>query len=267
MDSTEQADAAFVGALDEYRLPSVSLAGRLLAFTVEADAASSAPSAFDLELDVVDDVTISWRSAGLDVPEWASDPYDAVHVRDGVVFLAIRVAHRQYDAVTVMWDETTGRAILVHSWIEPEHVAGRPRVSQSYHSASIDGIELSGETPGPTRDLIGIRNLYRYGPGVLYEHVYLNSERYAWQCLAGGEPGLGDVDLSVQWKLGQGLYLFAFREFGIDVATVWLHDLGKAKKTTGAFLARGSKGEATHGQGGGDIIPLGRVVYPDTQPI
>ncbi|MBS1674324.1 MAG: molybdenum cofactor biosynthesis protein MoaF, partial [Actinobacteria bacterium] len=29
----------------------------------------------------------------------------------------------------------------------------------------------------------------------------------------------------------------------------------------------GPEGEAFHGQGGGDIYPLGRVGYPDVQPV
>ena len=98
------------------------------------------------------------------------------------------------------------------------------------------GGDVTGEAPGPSRDLIGKRNIYRYSPAHLYEHVYMSSERYMWQCLQGVQRGHGDVDLSTVWKFDDGLYLFCFREFKIAVASVWLHDLGYALRTTGIFL-------------------------------
>jgi hypothetical protein len=86
-----------------------------------------------------------------------------------------------------------------------------------------------------------MRNVFRYSPLHLYEHVYLSSERYAWQCLRGEQRGHGDVDLSTLWKFADGLYLFCFREFVIPVAD--------------------------HRRAGGHIYPLGAVRYPDVQPV
>lgn len=252
------ADAAFVGALDTYRMPSSDLAG--------SDTVLRFDDELELELSFGPDGRVHWRCAALDNADGAWDPYDAVAVREDVWFVTVQIASRQRDAVTVVWSTATGRALLTHTWIEDDEVAGRPRCSQSFHAGVVGGAAPSGEIPGPTRELIGMRNLYRYGPEVLYEHVYLSTERYAWQCLSGGTVGLGDVDLATVWKFDHGLYLFAFREFGIDVATVWLHDLGYELRTTGAFLARGPEGQALHGKGGGHIYPLGRVVYPDVQP-
>jgi len=257
--SDADADAAFVGALDTYRLPSSDLAGSAVVLRFDDEQ--------ELELSFEPDGLVHWRSAALDNAEGARDPYDAVAVRDDVWFVTVRIASRQRDAVTVFWSTATGRALLTHSWIEDDAVPGRPRCSQSFHAGVLVGAAPSGEVPGPTRDLVGMRNLYRYGPEVLYEHVYLSTERYAWQCLSGGTVGLGDVDPATVWRFDHGLYLFAFREYGIDVATVWLHDLGYELRTTGAFLARGPEGQAFHGQGGGHIYPLGRVVYPDVQPV
>lgn len=256
-DLTE-AEESFVGALDTYRLPSTSLAGQRIIVEFDDDA---------LELEFLDDAQVRWTGAAYDNAAGAIDPYDAVQVRDDVVFVTIRIASRQRDGIVVIWSTTTGRALIAHSWIEDEAIQGRPRCNQGFRAARLRGVAVTGVEPGPSRDLIGMRNLYRYGPDVAYEHVYLSSQRYAWQCIEGGEPGLGDVDLATVWGFGDGLYLFAFREFGIDVATVWLHDLGYALRTTGGFLARGPQGEAFHGQGGGNIYPLGRVGYPDAQPV
>jgi hypothetical protein len=126
---------------------------------------------------------------------------------------------------------------------------------------------VTGEAPAASRDLIGKRNVYRYSPSHLYEHVYMSSERYMWQCLQGVQRGHGDVDLSTVWKFDDGLYLFCFREFKIAVASVWLHDLGYALRTTGIFLGLNGAGESEHSKAGGHIYPLGAVSYPDIQPI
>jgi hypothetical protein len=47
-----------------------------------------------------------------------------------------------------------------------------------------------------TRELIGHRKLYRYSPDHLYEHVYLSSERYVWQCIQGVQRAHGAVDMA-----------------------------------------------------------------------
>ncbi|WP_228709427.1 MoaF C-terminal domain-containing protein [Amycolatopsis keratiniphila] len=155
----------------------------------------------------------------------------------------------------------------MRSVIGAEDVEGVPRVSQTFWSGTTDAGTPTGEVPGPSRDLIGKRNVYRYSPEHLYEHVYVSSQRYAWQCLEGVQRGHGDMDLSTVWKFQDGLYLFCFREFRIAVASVWLHDLGYALKTTGVFLGLTGDGRSEHSRAGGHIYPLGAVAYPDAQPV
>ena len=41
----------------------------------------------------------------------------------------------------------------------------------------------------PTRDLIGTRALYRYSETTVYEHIYLNTGWYSYQCLKGLRRG------------------------------------------------------------------------------
>lgn len=248
----------FAAGIDTYRLPSISLAGRALALTL-ADGGSLSFS--------FDDEHATWSATGGIEAHDASDPYDAVQVRDDVVFLNLPLASREREALTVVWSERTGRAIVTHSRIAAEKVEGEPQVKQDFTAATIDGSETSGAEPAESRDLIGMRNLYRYSPEHLYEHVYMSTERYAWQNLQGVQRGHGDMDLSTVWKLDEGLYLFCFREFRISVASVWLHDLGYNLRTTGIFLGINGDGESEHSRAGGHIYPLGTVKYPDVQPV
>jgi hypothetical protein len=163
-------------------------------------------------------------------------------------------------------NRATGRALTISSVIADEPTPGQPRVGQHFRPGVIEGIVVTGDPPAPTRDLIGLRALYRYSPNHLYEHVYLSSERYAWQCLVGEQRGHGDVDLASTWRLGQNLYVFTFREFLIPVAATWLYDL-EALRTTGTFVGLGGDGSVMVSPGGALITPLDQVTYPDDQPV
>lgn len=244
----------FAAGIDAFRLPATSLAGTSLDLSLDDG------SALSLRFDA-DSVTWSGSEAS------GKDPYDAVAVRADVVFVNIPLQSREREAITVVYSTTTHRASVVRSRIAAEAAAGTPQVEQEFWAATIDGGPATGEAPGPSRDLIGKRNVYRYSPRHLYEHVYISSRRYAWQCLEGVQRGHGDMDLSTVWKFADGLYLFCFREFRIAVASVWLHDLGYQLRTTGIFLGLNGDGDAEHSRAGGHIYPLGSVAYPDAQPV
>lgn len=244
----------FAAGIDTFRLPNTPLAGTALTLTLDDDST--------LTLEFSEDAVV-WSGLGAS----GTDPYDAVRVRDDVVFVNIPMRSRPREAVTVVFSTTTNRATVIRSRIAPEAVDGTPQVGQDFWAATTDAVPVSGDAPGPSRDLIGKRNLYRYSPHHLYEHVYISSRRYAWQCLEGVQRGHGDMDLSTVWKFADGLYLFCFREFRIAVASVWLHDLGYQLVTTGIFLGLTGEGDAEHSRAGGHIYPLGAVSYPDAQPV
>jgi hypothetical protein len=198
------------------------------------------------------------------------DPYDAVAVRADVFFVNLELTSREREAVTLVFSTTSNRALVTLSRIAAEKIEGTPQVTQHFFAGVIGasaGAVVTGEEPAASRDLIGMRNVYRYSPDHLYEHVYISSQRYAWQCLEGVQRGHGDMDLSTVWKFDDGLYLFCFREFRISVASVWLHDLGYDLNTTGIFLGLNAAGASTHSRAGGLIYPLGTVRYPDAQPV
>ena len=244
----------FAAGIDTFRLPNASLYGTLL--TLALDDGSTLSLSFDA-------VAVTWSGLGAD----GTDPYDAVAVREDVVFVNIPLESREREAITIVYSTTTHRATVVRSRIAAVAIEGTPQVGQHFWAATTDGGPATGEVPGPSRDLIGKRNVYRYSPHHLYEHVYISSRRYAWQCLEGVQRGHGDMDLSTVWKFADGLYLFCFREFRIAVASVWLHDLGYQLMTTGIFLGLNGEGDAEHSRGGGHIYPLGSVEYPDAQPV
>lgn len=244
--------------IDGYRLPSADLTGQSVAVEF-----ADGPR---LKLDFVEGGTVSWSGDGA-ISGSASDPYDAVAIRKDVVYLNLPFTSRDREALTVIYSTTTRRAIGVRSVIQPDRVADAPQVTQEFWAGVVQGGKPTGAVPAASRDLIGRRNIYRYSPEHLYEHVYMSSERYMWQCLEGIQRGHGDVDLSTVWKFDDDLYLFCFREFKIDVASVWLHDLSFSLRTTGIFLGLNDAGETEHSRAGGHIYPLGAVRYPGTEPV
>lgn len=249
----------FAAGIDTFRLPNVDLAGTTLSLTL--DDGTRIDLAFDAD-------TVRWSArGGISTDGELSDPYDAVRVRGDVVFVNLPIESREREAITIVYSESTHRALVSRSEIAEVAVEGEPQVGQTFWSGVTDRGVATGEVPGPSRDLIGKRNLYRYSPHHLYEHVYISSERYAWQCVQGVQRGHGDMDMSTVWKFADGLYLFCFREFRIAVASVWLHDLGYQLMTTGIFLGINGDGQAEHSRAGGHIYPIGSVDYPDVQPV
>ena len=249
----------FAAGIDTYRLPNASLAGGSL--EIRLDDGTTIALAFD-------ESSVTWSADGaIGVPAGSTDPYDAVAVRDDVTFVNLPLTSRERTALTLVYSTSTHRALAVLSHIADEAVEGAPQVTQTFWAGVTDAGTPTGDAPAPSRDLIGKRNVYRYSPDHLYEHVYLSSQRYTWQCLEGVQRGHGDTDLSTVWKFADGLYLFCFREFRIAVASVWLHDLGYQLRTTGIFLGLNGIGESEHSRAGGHIYPLGAVSYPDAQPV
>lgn len=246
----------FAAGIDGNRLPRTdSLAGTGLEVVEQGRA--------PLHLDFVGGDALQWRRGdGSHGSGW----YEAVEVRPDLRYLTITDPSRPGCAAVLIANLRTGRTLTVTSTIADEPVPGVPRVSQLFRPGIIADATVTGEPPAPTRDLIGLRALYRYSPNHLYEHVYLSSERYAWQCLVGEQRGHGDVDLATTWKLADDLFVFTFREFRIPVGATWLYDFD-AMRTVGTFLGLGADQKARVAPGGALITALGRVSYPDEQPV
>lgn len=106
--------------------------------------------------------------------------------------------------------------------------------------------QANAEAPlhAPTRELIGMRNLYTYSATERYEHIYLNDNFYAWQCLSGVEAGLADVDRCHMIGIDANLYLFVWREKIVPALGVVMIDLDRMKTDGKIFGYQGSRFDA-----------------------
>ena len=203
--------------------------------------------------------TVAW-SEGEDA---GADWYEALEVAADVFFINMTFASRPAEDEAFIVNTRTRRVLSVRERVrEPGEAPGEPRVAQVW-SAGVLGdasVPAEGMEPAPSRDLIGLTAHYTYSPNHVYEHIYLSSQRYAWQNLVGVQRGHGDVDLATTWKFDQNQYVFGFREFIIPVASLFFYNWD-VMQSTGKFLGVTSQGRIENKPAGAFIEKKTRTVY------
>lgn len=175
-----------------------------------------------------DDTTVAWdyRPGAEDPTAAASDTddYEAFEVDDDLFFVQFHHRSLPNEAVSLVVDLRHGRTLAILSLILDAPERGRTRVQHLFTPGVIDGAEESGRAAAPSTTLIGRRVEWVYSGEHAYEHVYLSSRWYSWQCLAGPERGLADTDENSVWEVRPGIYIFAWREKVIPCASVTIAD-------------------------------------------
>ncbi|MCL1895471.1 MAG: molybdenum cofactor biosynthesis F family protein [Clostridiales bacterium] len=201
--------------------------------------------------------TVKWSYCG----ETGDDPYEEVFIARCVYFIDIFFSGKGNESLSLVFNSSTGRVIAVRSTILDHLPPGDTRVAQEFLVGGIEGVDLAGEIPALTRDLIGYRSINIYSSNHTYEHFYVNSKRYAWQCLEGVQKGQGDMDYATYYKLEENMYLFCFREKIIPVASVFFFDFNKGTNT-GKFLGLTSEGKVCNAGTGAFIQKTSFNCYP-----
>jgi hypothetical protein len=237
--------------------PTTALVGRTWPITLDSGAA--------FELAFVERNQVRWVSDGAGGSDWV----EAVEVAAHTYFVDMTFGDRPRQSQTFIANTESRRVLAVRTTLRDGRVGNEPRAVHEF-SAGVLGdpaIPPTGRRPAPTRDLIGLRGIYDYGPEHVFEHIYLNSERYAWQCLVGPLRGQADVDHASTYKFEDNQYVFAFREFGLPVSTVFFYNWDQMR-TTGKFFAIGDDGAVANTPAGAFIHKLSMAFYPlDRQPI
>ncbi len=240
------------------RLPqTTALAGQTMHFTLDSG------STFKLEF--LERNKLTWETAGADGADW----YEAVEVAPQTYFIDLTFADRPRQSQTFVVNTASRQVLAVRTTLRDGQVGNEPRAMHEFSPGVLGDpiIPPAGRKPGPTRDLIGLRGIYDYGPEHVFEHIYLNSERYAWQCLIGPLRGQADVDHASAYKFDDNQYVFAFREFGLPVSTVFFYNW-EQMRSTGKFFAVGEDGATANTPAGAFIRKLSMAFYPlDLQPI
>lgn len=241
----------FAAGIATNRLPVTdALAGRALAIELK--------NARKISLFFTSSDKVEWRE-GQDV---GSDWYETLQVAPDVFFINMTFSSRPSEDEAFIVNVRTRRVLSVRERVrDAAEAPGEPRVAQVYMPGLLgDGGVSSGIEPAPTRDLIGLTAHYDYSPQHVYEHVYLNSERYVWQNLVGVQRGHGDVDLATTWKFDDNQYVFGFREFIIPVASIFFYNFDDMR-STGKFLGVTSQGVVENKPAGAFIRKQSRTTY------
>jgi hypothetical protein len=217
------------------------------------------------ELEFADRNEVAWQSGN----EGATDWCEVVEVAPQTYFIDLTFGHQPRQSHTFVVNVETRQALAIRTIMREGDVGNEPRAAHEFSPGVLGDPDIppSGRKPAPSRDLIGLRGLYVYSPGQCFEHIYLNSRRYAWQCIVGPLRGEGDVDLATVYKFDDNQYIFAFREFGLPVSTVFFYNWDQMR-STGKFFAIGDDGAIANTPAGALITKLSMAFYPpEMQPI
>ena len=228
-------------------------------FKITLDSGSS------FELEFVERNQVSWKSSDEDATDWC----EVVEVAPQTYFVDMTFTHQPRQSQTFIINVQTRRVLAIRTIMREGDVGKEPRAVHEFWPGVLGSpaIPPTGYKPGPTRDLIGLRALYDYGPEQIMEHIYLNSERYVWQGIIGPLRGQGDVDMSTVYKFDENQYIFTFREFGLPVSTVFFYNWDQMR-LTGKFFAIGDDGVLANTPAGALIMKLSMAFYPpELQPV
>ncbi|PDT14809.1 molybdenum cofactor biosynthesis protein F [Rhizobium sp. J15] len=200
--------------------------------------------------------------------ESATDKAEVIEVAPNTYFIEIVFAARPREAETLILNVETRRALSIYSIVrDAKDAAGEPQVAQIFRPGIVEGGAASGPEPAESRDLIGLRAHFTYSPNHVYEHTYLSSQRYAWQCLVGVQRGHGDVDLTTTYKFDENQYVFTFREFKIPVASTFFYNFDDMR-STGKFLGITGDGRIQNSPAGAFIRKASMTYYlPGQEPV
>ena len=220
-------------------------------------------TSFDLEF--ADLNKVNWQSRNDGGTDWC----EVVEVAPQTYFIDMTFTQEPRESQTFVVNTETRQVLGVRTIMREGDVGDEPRAVHIFAPGVLGdpAIPPTGLTPTPTRDLIGLRGIYTYSPTQCFEHIYLNSQRYAWQCIIGPLHGQGDVDLATVYKFNHNQYIFAFREFGLPVSTVFFYNWDQMR-STGKFFAIDEHGAIANTPAGALIMKLSMAFYPlDAQPL
>lgn len=161
-------------------------------------------------------------------------------IRSGVYLVDFLLGDAVKESLSLVLDPAGGQATLVAGSLPTPEEASIGALERAQAGSELTGVRAEifhgtidglpcGLPHGPTDELLGLRNRYRYSPHEVYEHVYLNQDFYTWHCLQGVESGLADTDRCHYIKIADRLYLFVWREKVIPTLGVILIDMERLK--------------------------------------
>ncbi|CAH0142299.1 hypothetical protein SRABI70_00317 [Pseudomonas sp. Bi70] len=219
---------------------------------------------------------LTWNAA--DGHSQGSAPYRATSIRPGIYLVDfVKNEGGQDWSISLVLDiegacftAVIGR--LPTAETTREGLYGRALAGKNLTGVEVEFLQGSLDKPwqegaclhAPTQELVGLRNLYRYSPSEVYEHIYLNQDYYTWHCLKGGEVGLCDTDRCHYYKIADQLYLFVWREKIVPTLGLVMIDMAQ-HRSDGKIFGYAGDGfkELSNFPVASHCSVLNRIEYPD----
>lgn len=243
---------AFAPGIDTLRVPQVEdLIGKPMKFVLENG------EIFEMQFTAKNQA--DWSSAQESGKnEWC----EALLIDSTIYFVDMTFEDKPRNARSILFNTASKQALVIDSHIIDDRIPGESMAQQTFIVGVFGDGQAVGEAAHESRDLIGFRQWIRYSDNHVYEHTFLSSKRYCWQCLKGAQFGLGDVDYCTIIKFENDIYVMAFREFIIPVCSVFILNY-RQWTNNGKFLALNKEAtRVTNDPAGGIIIPASKTYYP-----
>ncbi len=233
------------------------LSGQTLTFRLESGEKA------ELQFDAAGQV--SWKGLpGANLGERGACEIDVIEAAPDVLLITLMLPSATMETMNLVYDAGTGQGFFVSSALSDLDAPfeRKTRVSQRFTCATSENGPDGGQPVAATRDLLGTRALYHYSEDTIYEHIYLNSKWYSYQCLKGMRRGDCGTDEASYFKVRDDVYIVTWREILIDLAAVFVYDM-KSKQSTGmAWGAPGGLTELKHIPTGARFEKINDPGYP-----
>jgi hypothetical protein len=241
-----------------HRLPqTAALANKKMKITLDSG------TSFDLEF--IDRNKVTWQSDNERSTDWC----EVLEVAPQTYFIDMTFANQPRQSQTFIVNTQTRQVLAVRTIMREGDVGKETRAVHEFSPGVLGDPAKppTGRKPAPTRDLMGLRAIYTYNDNQVFEHAYLNTNRYCWHCVVGPLKGQADVEMCTMYKWDDNQYVFSWREFGLPVSTVFFYNWDQMI-STGKFFAIGDDGAIANTPAGALIKKLSMAFYPlDAQPL
>ena len=203
---------------------------------------------------------LSVHTLGSDGGQSSVLAYRAVEVRPSIFYIDyLRGTGAHTHDVSIVVDLSDGRVTTADSCFVDR--GGRIRTHTDFRSGRVQGTGPI-EPRRRTDALVGKRIFYRYSDSEAYEHIYLNSGTFVWQCVRGGEKGLADVDQTMTFELAENIHIFFWTETVMPVDSFLVIDLAHERSIGRMFCWDAPTLEPVHLPFDSRFTVLNETEYP-----
>lgn len=192
----------------------------------------------ETQLTFMDIETMKYLTIEGEKEERLISSYLAINPRENIYFIDFIASYGDTSSVSIVLDMNKGIATVITGILPTTEEMSIPILKRAEQGVSLTPVRTLIEHASvnlpfesatlqheKTTDLIGKRVQFIYSSKDIYEHIYLNEDKYTWHCISGSEKGLSDTDKCFYYKIDEDFYLFIWIEKVIPTMGIVLEDL------------------------------------------